>query len=40
MGFPEGKKDWLLIMSFLIGLIRMLGELFLGSNPDGDESHS
>ncbi len=39
MGFPEGKSDWAKIMHFIIVLIRAIGEVFIGDNPDHGESN-
>jgi len=38
MSFPEGRKDWFLIMTFLVRLIGIIGEHFFGDNPGGNES--
>ncbi len=37
MSFPEGKDDWGKIMHFVIALLRTIGSIFLGNNPDGED---
>jgi len=40
MSFPEGKKDWFLILRFIVSLIEKLGEVFFGANPNGKDKPS
>ncbi len=35
MAFPEGKKDWFMILTFVIALIRMIGDHFFQEDSDG-----
>ena len=35
MSFPEGKKDWFMIFSFIVTLIRAIQETFFGDDDDG-----
>ncbi len=37
MSFPEGSKDWVRIIEFLIRMMRILGEVFFAENPDHDK---
>jgi len=40
MSFPEGRKDWFMIITFVISVLRTIGDLFFGDNPGGEKSDS
>lgn len=35
MSFPEGKKDWFFILTFLVKLIEMISDTFFKVGDDG-----